>query len=67
MHLAACWRIEEGTPVFVILTRDAVNGAERIHERMPVIIPDNRLDVWLHETPEVMCEAVTELEIEAVA
>jgi putative SOS response-associated peptidase YedK len=65
LHLAACWREEEGRPVFVILTRNAAGGAERIHERMPVIIPDSRIDAWLCDTPDVMSEAMTELVIEA--
>lgn len=64
LHLAGCWRLENERPVFVILTRDAVGKAKDIHKRMPVIIPEGRLDAWLYDTPEVMSEAVTELKIE---
>lgn len=67
IHLAACWRLENEQPVFVILTRDAIKGAERIHKRMPVIIPQSRVSEWIHDSPEVMRESVTELELEAVA
>ena len=63
LHFAGCWRQEKGSQIytFVILTRQAAGGAEAIHDRMPVIIPESRMDAWLREGPEAMKEAVTEL------
>jgi len=63
LHFAGCWRQEKGSGLytFVILTRQAAGGAEAIHDRMPVIIPENRRDAWLCEGPEAMGEAVTAL------
>ena len=67
LYLAGCWRLEGETPVFVILTREAVGAARAVHERMPVIIPNSRVNEWLYDSPEVMRDAVTELTVEAVA
>jgi len=53
--------------VFVILTREAVGAARKVHERMPVIIPGSRVNEWIYDSPEVMRDAVTELTVEAVA
>jgi putative SOS response-associated peptidase YedK len=63
MFFAGCWRKEkEGMPhTFVILTRPASGGAEAIHDRMPVIIPQNRAAAWLSESPDAMKEAITDL------
>lgn len=47
--------------------KHTIGRAMDIHERIPVIIQENGLYAWLYNTSEVMREAVTELEIEAVA
>ena len=46
---AGIYRTEAGakTPVFVILTAPAANGISFIHERMPVILPQERREEWL--------------------
>jgi putative SOS response-associated peptidase YedK len=59
--LAGCWREEKDGAVFVILTRDAVNGCEEIHERMPVIIPRERADDWFSGNFELMKNSETRL------
>ncbi len=46
--LAGIYRIEEGKPVFVILTRDAADGIAFIHNRMPVILPMESATDWLN-------------------
>jgi len=63
VYFAACYRQEKDSPLrnFVILTRQAVNGLEDFHDRMPVIIPRAHAERWLHETPDVMESAVTSL------
>ena len=64
IYLAGCWRQEkdEVPPRFVILTRDAVGDLEKIHTRMPVVIPADRRKAWLSEDMRVMDAPVTELE-----
>jgi putative SOS response-associated peptidase YedK len=63
LYLAGCWRQERDAPlpVFVILTRDAVNGLEEIHDRMPVIIQKDRIGDWF-TGGDVLGEAVTALD-----
>jgi putative SOS response-associated peptidase YedK len=60
--LAGCWRSEPGGTRFVILTRDAVNGCETIHDRMPVIIPREFADDWFERGGLEL--SVTELKFE---
>ena len=69
IFFAGCYRQEAGSQVrnFVILTRDAVNGLEAFHDRMPVIIPRNLQRTWLHETPDALESAITELAYELAA
>jgi len=53
IYLAGCCRRERGNPFpsFVILTREAVNGLEAFHDRMPVIIPDALKAEWFKMEP----------------
>jgi putative SOS response-associated peptidase YedK len=51
---------------FAILTRAAAPAIFEIHDRMPVILPKELLNVWLEETPEVMRDALTDLCFEPV-
>jgi putative SOS response-associated peptidase YedK len=59
--LAGCWREEKDGAAFVILTRDAVNGCEEIHERMPVIIPREHAGDWFNGDFELMKNSETRL------
>ena len=63
LYFAGCYRQEAGSPLrnFVILTRDAVNGIEDIHDRMPVIIPSELAEAWLHESPDAIESAIVDL------
>ena len=47
---------------FAILTRAASPSTGNIHDRMPVILPKTLGDVWLSESPDVILEALTELQ-----
>lgn len=40
--------MEGRKPVFTILTRDAAEGIAFIHERMPVILPNEAAEDWLN-------------------
>ena len=63
LYLAGCYRMEKNNSVaqFVILTRPAGNGLEAVHDRMPIILPQRLISAWLHESPSVIAEALTEL------
>ena len=45
--LCGLYRIENGFPVFVILTREPTPELARIHDRMPVILPEDKIDGWI--------------------
>lgn len=68
MFFAGCWHQEKDSPLhtFVILTRPAVEIFEKIHDRMPVIIPQSHIRTWLYDSPGALAEAVTELSFEKV-
>ena len=49
------WKPREGgEPVetFAIVTTDASPRVAEIHDRMPVILPDEAIDTWLHGAPD---------------
>ena len=45
--LCGLYRIEDGFPVFVVLTAEPYKELRRIHDRMPLIIPDGKVDEWI--------------------
>ena len=45
--LCGLYRIEEGLPVFVILTREPGEDTRFIHDRMPLILPEECIDDWI--------------------
>ncbi|MEA4915315.1 MAG: SOS response-associated peptidase [Christensenella sp.] len=49
---AGLYRSEAGsdTPVFVILTAPAAEGISFIHDRMPLILPPEQREDWLHDS-----------------
>jgi len=66
MYLAGCWRMEYGArlPSCVILTRQAAGDLADIHDRMPVIIPPERVDEWLTESSAPMKQPTLWLDFE---
>ena len=46
--LAGVYRIEQGFPVFSILTKEPVESISFIHNRMPVILPEEIIQDWLN-------------------
>jgi putative SOS response-associated peptidase YedK len=46
--LAGIYRIEQGRPVFSILTKDPAESIAFIHNRMPVILPNEVMSDWLN-------------------
>ncbi|MBR7045382.1 MAG: SOS response-associated peptidase family protein [Lachnospiraceae bacterium] len=45
--LCGLYRIEEGLPVFVVLTREPGEGISFIHDRMPLILPEECVGEWI--------------------
>lgn len=71
IYMAGLWRMEQGEelPVFVILTREAGPGIADIHDRMPVILPDEIHQDWLSATKDpgnLMDKAYREMAFQAV-
>jgi len=46
--LAGIYRIEQGSAVFSVLTKEPVESIAFIHHRMPVILPKEALSDWLN-------------------
>ena len=45
--LCGLYRMEEGVPCFVILTRDPGENLRFIHDRMPLILPESAVQDWI--------------------
>ncbi len=46
-YLCGIYRSEFGLPCFVILTREASDTIKMIHDRMPLIIPEEMIEDWI--------------------
>ena len=45
--MCGLYRIENGLPAFVILTREAEPEIRFIHDRMPLMLPEERIGAWI--------------------
>ncbi len=45
--MCGLYRIEEGLPAFVILTREADESVRFIHDRMPLMLPEEKVGEWI--------------------
>ena len=70
--LAGLYRIENGYPFFVILTRSPVGELSKIHDRMPLILPENVIADWINPSSpadtvrEISAGALSEMVMEKV-
>ena len=55
-YLCGLYRIENGLPVFVILTKEASEDVVSIHERMPLMLPKEAIKAWIN--PSVSAKTV---------
>ena len=65
--LCGLYRIEEGLPVFVILTREPGEEIRFIHDRMPLILPEECIDEWIRpdaKPEELLSRALTDMVFE---
>ena len=66
--LAGIYRIEQGRPVFTILTKDPAESIAFIHNRMPVILPNEAMSDWLnpkYNGIEILGSAASEMQFTA--
>ena len=69
-YLCGLYRIVDGLPYFVILTREPAEEIKFIHDRMPLILPEERINEWIKpdSRPEdIIGSAVTDLYYEKCA
>ena len=67
--LCGLYRIENGYPYFVILTREPDENIRFIHDRMPLILPKERIAEWTdpNSDPDLIARyALTEMEAESI-
>lgn len=67
--LAGLYRLEDGLPVFTILTREPTRELRRIHDRMPLILPAEFIDQWIKpdsSPTELLRYAVADMHAEKV-
>jgi len=65
--LCGLYRIENGLPVFVILTREPGEGIRFLHDRMPLILPGDLVDAWIRpdtKPEELLPYALTDMVFE---
>ncbi|MCR4707926.1 MAG: SOS response-associated peptidase [Clostridiales bacterium] len=68
--LAGLYRIEDDLPVFTILTKDPTADLRQIHDRMPLILPKDRIEEWIRpdaRPEELLPYAVSDLSVENAA
>lgn len=65
--LCGLYRIEDDLPVFTVLTKSPTEELAQIHDRMPVILPGDKINEWINpsSTPEALIsDALTDMVIE---
>ena len=67
--LAGLYRVEDGFPVFVVLTGEPTDALRRIHDRMPLIFPRELIGGWIDpdtNPAELLRYAVSDMVAEPV-
>ncbi len=65
--LCGLYRIENGYPVFVILTKEPTQELAGIHDRMPLMLPENMIDEWIYpksNPSEIIRNSLSDMVIE---
>jgi putative SOS response-associated peptidase YedK len=65
--LCGLYRIEEGYPVFVVLTKEPTVELSKIHDRMPLMLPKEKIEAWIDpkaDPAEVLAYALEDMIIE---
>ena len=69
MYMAGIYRIENALPVFAILTREPAKNISFIHDRMPVILPTDRISDWInpkYDAGDLIRNAILDVRYESV-
>ena len=64
-YLCGLYRLEEGLPVFTVLTRAPVGELAKIHDRMPLILKEENIEKWIYPDTDpalLLGESVTSLQ-----
>ncbi len=56
-YLCGLYRFEDDYPVFTVLTRDPSEELSRIHDRMPLMLPEDLIEEWIN--PDAKPEELT--------
>ena len=67
--LCGLYRLEEGLPCFVVLTRAPADEIRFIHDRMPLMLPEDRVSEWIRPDADagaLLGEAQTEIQFQLV-
>ena len=62
--LAGLYRLEDDLPVFTVLTREPADELRRIHDRMPLMLPEDLVDRWIRpetKPEELLSYALTDV------
>ncbi len=65
LFLAGLYRMEEGLPHFAVLTGEAAEEIRFIHDRMPVMLPRERVEEWIRpeaDPADIIGKALREME-----
>ena len=65
--LAGLYRMEGGFPHFTVLTRDSSEALLKLHDRMPVVLPDSLITAWIRPDTDpnaLIGRALTEMVFE---
>ena len=65
--LCGLYRMEDGFPAFTVLTRDPTGELCKIHDRMPLILPQEMVDAWIDpntKPEELLPYALTDMVFE---
>ncbi len=68
--LCGLYRIEEDLPVFTVLTRAPSEELGKIHDRMPLILPEEKISEWIDpgaKPEELLKYALTDMVFEKTA
>ena len=68
-QLCGLYRIEDGYPVFVILTKEPTARLSLIHDRMPLMLPEDKINEWINpssDPEELIHYALSDMVIEKV-
>ena len=64
LWLAGLYRLENGLPRFVVLTREPTEAIRAIHDRMPLVLAERDVAEWIHpdgDPWDIAKRAVTEM------